>query len=78
LCTALDRLQALRDDLAKPFNVCSVYRSPEHNRAVRGAKRSKHMEGIASDIVMSNHDPVVVPRKQLRYEALWISRPRFT
>ncbi|TYR33467.1 DUF882 domain-containing protein [Mesorhizobium microcysteis] len=32
--------------------------SPEHNRAVGGAKRSKHMEGAAFDIAMSNHDPV--------------------
>lgn len=36
----------------------SPYRSPEHNRAVGGAKRSKHMEGAAFDIAMSNHDPV--------------------
>ena len=54
---ALDRLQALRDRLGKPFIVRSAYRSPEHNRAVGGAKRSKHMEGTAFDIAMSNHDP---------------------
>ena len=34
------------------------YRSPEHNRAVGGAKRSNHMEGTAFDIAMANHDPV--------------------
>jgi zinc D-Ala-D-Ala carboxypeptidase len=55
---ALDKLQALRDRLAKPLIVRSAYRSPEHNRAVGGAKRSKHMEGAAFDIAMSNHDPV--------------------
>ena len=55
---ALDRLQALRDRLGKPLIVRSAYRSPEHNRAVGGAKRSKHMEGTAFDIAMSNHDPV--------------------
>ena len=55
--TALDRLQALRDRLGKPFIVRSAYRSPEHNRAVGGATRSKHMEGTAFDIAMSNHDP---------------------
>lgn len=54
---ALDRLQALRDQLGKPLIVRSAYRSPEHNRAVGGAKRSKHMEGTAFDIAMSNHDP---------------------
>ena len=48
----------LRDRLRKPPFVRSAYRSPEHNRAVGGATRSKHMEGTAFDIAMSNHDPV--------------------
>ena len=55
---ALDTLQALRDRLGKPLIVRSAYRSPEHNRAVGGAKRSKHMDGTAFDIAMANHDPV--------------------
>jgi zinc D-Ala-D-Ala carboxypeptidase len=54
---ALDKLQALRDRLGKPLIVRSAYRSPEHNRAVGGARASKHMEGTAFDIAMSNHDP---------------------
>ena len=54
---ALDKLQALRDRLGKPLIVRSAYRSPEHNRAVKGAPRSKHMDGTAFDIAMSNHDP---------------------
>lgn len=55
---ALDKLQALRDRLGKPLIVRSAYRSPEHNRAVGGATRSKHMDGAAFDIAMANHDPV--------------------
>jgi hypothetical protein len=54
---ALDKLQALRDRLGKPLIVRSAYRSPEHNRAVGGAPRSKHMDGTAFDIAMTNHDP---------------------
>ena len=54
---ALDKLQALRLRLGKPLIMRSAYRSPEHNRAVGGAKASKHMEGIAFDIAMANHDP---------------------
>ena len=54
---AFDKLQALRLRLGKPLIVLSAYRSPEHNRAVGGAKASKHMEGIAFDIAMANHDP---------------------
>ena len=54
---ALDKLQALRDRLGKPLIVRSGYRSPEHNSAVGGAARSKHLEGAAFDIAMRNHDP---------------------
>jgi hypothetical protein len=54
---ALDKLQALRDRLGKPLIIRSAYRSPEHNRAVGGAKASKHMDGTAFDIAMRNHDP---------------------
>src|SRR5690606_18323309 len=54
---AMDKLQALRDRLGKPLIINSGYRSPEHNRAVGGAKGSNHMEGIAFDVSMSNHDP---------------------
>jgi len=56
---ALDKLQALRDRLGKPLIVRSAYRSPEHNRAVGGAKRSRHLVGAAFDIAMENRDPVV-------------------
>ncbi|MDP3197177.1 D-Ala-D-Ala carboxypeptidase family metallohydrolase [Tabrizicola sp.] len=55
---AMDKLPALRDRLGKPLIVRSAYRSPEHNRAVGGAKGSKHTDGTAFDIAMANHDPV--------------------
>jgi hypothetical protein len=55
---ALDKLQAPRGRLGKPLIVHSAYRSPEHNRAVGGATRSKHMDGAAFVIAMANHDPV--------------------
>ena len=54
---ALDKLQALRMRLGKPLIIRSAYRSPEHNRAVGGAKASKDVDGIAFDIAMANHDP---------------------
>jgi hypothetical protein len=54
---AMDMLQRLRTNLGKPLILTSAYRSPEHNRKVGGAKRSKHMEGIAFDVRMDNHDP---------------------
>ena len=54
---AMDRLQALRNKLGKPMIINSGYRSPEHNRAVGGAAGSKHMQGLAFDVRMDNHDP---------------------
>lgn len=54
---ALDKLQALRDRLGKPIVLTSAYRSPEHNRKVGGAKNSYHMQGVAFDVRMDNHDP---------------------
>ena len=55
---AMDKLQSLRNRLGKPLIVRSGYRSPSQNRAVGGAPASKHMQGTAFDIAMSNHDPV--------------------
>ena len=54
---AMDDLQSLRDMLGKPLIITSAYRSPEHNKRVGGAKRSKHLEGIAFDVRMDNHNP---------------------
>lgn len=54
----MDKLQRFRALLGKPFFVNSGYRSPEHNATLQGAaKFSWHMEGIARDISMRNHDP---------------------
>jgi hypothetical protein len=54
---AMDRLQALRTRLGRPLLITSAYRSPAHNRAVGGAKNSYHMQGVAFDVRMENHDP---------------------
>ena len=56
--TALDKLQALRDQVGAPLIVNSAYRIPDYNRQVGGAKHSMHLQGAAFDISMANHDPV--------------------
>jgi len=55
---ALRRLDQLRSDLGAPMLITSAYRDPEHNRRVGGARHSLHMQGIAFDVRMENHDPV--------------------
>jgi len=53
---AMDMLQEVRDTLGIPMFINSAYRSPEYNTFVGGASRSKHMEGIAFDVSMHNHN----------------------
>lgn len=58
---ALDTLEALRKELGnKPLIVNSGYRSESHNRAIGGAKHSKHREGTAFDISCQNHHPTIL------------------
>jgi zinc D-Ala-D-Ala carboxypeptidase len=54
---ALDALQRLRERLGKPIIITSAYRSPEHNRRIKGAQNSRHLAGDAFDVSMANHDP---------------------
>lgn len=53
---AMNMLQEMRSELGVPFIVNSAYRSPEYNAFVEGSPRSKHMEGIAFDVSMHNHN----------------------
>jgi zinc D-Ala-D-Ala carboxypeptidase len=50
-------LQSLRNRLGRPIIITSAYRSPAHNARVGGAPRSRHLQGIAFDVRMDNHDP---------------------
>lgn len=55
-----NKLQLIRDHFGSPVTFNSAYRTPEHNRKVKGAKKSYHMEGRAFDIVVKGHTPVEV------------------
>lgn len=52
--SSMDKLQALRTEIGKPFHIVSGYRSPEHNEAVGGATHSQHLLGKAFDISLAN------------------------
>jgi uncharacterized protein YcbK (DUF882 family) len=52
---SMDMLQELRDAIGKPLFVNSGYRSPEHNRKVKGAPNSFHLRGRAFDISNKRH-----------------------
>lgn len=50
-------LQILRDNLGKKIQVNSGYRSEPHNKKVGGKPKSKHILGIAADIVVEDKTP---------------------
>jgi uncharacterized protein YcbK (DUF882 family) len=50
-------LQVLRDEVKRPIRINSGYRSPQHNRKVGGATKSRHVVGDAADIVVTGMTP---------------------
>jgi len=60
LMVTMDRI---RDVLGKPVRITSAYRSPEVNAAIRGAKNSAHLRGLAADFVCGGQDPKDICRQ---------------
>jgi hypothetical protein len=56
LCTLSKTLQKLKDRYGKGITITSGYRSPEVNDKVEGEKDSKHMKGLAADIINSDEN----------------------
>lgn len=50
-------LEVIRSNVGKPIKVNSGYRSPEHNKSVRGEDNSQHLKGKAADITVSGYTP---------------------
>jgi hypothetical protein len=55
-CDFLDRLQAMRTAVGKPFVINSAHRCPKWNAICGGAPRSTH-KMIAADVSLRGHDP---------------------
>lgn len=58
----VERLQQIRDHFGAAVTINSGYRCSKHNRNVGGATRSKHVQGMAADIVVRNIAPIEVAR----------------
>ena len=56
----LDLLEAVRTHFNAPTIVLSGYRCETHNKNVGGAKKSKHLKGIATDIAVKDVHPNLV------------------
>ncbi|AUR93183.1 peptidase M15 [Vibrio phage 1.184.A._10N.286.49.A5] len=56
----VELLEVVRSHFGKPVIINSGCRCPNYNNKVGGASKSKHMEGIAADIVVKGVDPAEV------------------
>lgn len=55
-------LQKIRDHFGKPITINSGYRCEKHNKAVGGASKSRHTQGMAADIVIKGVAPAEVAK----------------
>lgn len=55
-------LQKIRNHFGKAVTVNSGYRCKTHNNEVGGASKSKHLSGMAADIVVSGVEPIEVAK----------------
>lgn len=53
----VDLLETVREEFGEPIHVTSGYRSPSHNRAVGGARDSRHTMGLAADVIIKRVSP---------------------
>lgn len=58
-------LETVREHFGEPVTVNSGYRSPAHNRRIGGARNSRHVMGLAADIVVDKG--AVSPRRVATY-----------
>lgn len=57
-----NKLQPMRDYFGAPVIINSAYRTPEHNKKVKGATNSYHMKGRAFDIKVKGRAPQEIAR----------------
>jgi len=66
-------LQPIRDYFGKPVMINSGYRCPKLNAAIKGAKNSQHVLGMAVDfeiIGMNNYDLAIWVKNNLKFDQL--------
>ena len=50
----ISTLNAVRHSAGVPMVITSGYRTEEHNKSIKGAKKSSHLIGVAADISCTN------------------------
>ena len=64
----------LRESLKVPITLTSIYRSPEYNRAVGGARASFHMENKAIDLQSSQASPQKIFNRLVKFRDAGVFR----
>lgn len=52
-----NNLQILRNHIAKPIQIMSGYRTVEYNQKCGGELKSKHLDAMAADIIVTGMTP---------------------
>jgi len=52
-----EALQIIRNEVNRPITITSGYRSPQHNKNIKGALKSMHLTGMAADFRVSGMTP---------------------
>ena len=70
------RLQMIRTLIRRPLTVVSGCRCIRHNRRVGGAKKSRHLRGIAVDVRAIGLTPKQIARiaRSLGFGGIWIGK----
>lgn len=63
----IEILESVRSQFKKPVKINSGCRCHDHNKKVGGTPKSKHMEGIAADIVVKGVSPIDVHKFLIDY-----------
>jgi uncharacterized protein YcbK (DUF882 family) len=50
-------LQIIRNEVKRPISINSGYRSPSHNKKIKGASNSTHLKGLGADFIVSGLSP---------------------
>ena len=66
----VSKLQAFRDRIGKSISINSAYRCPAHNAEVGGVPNSEHVQGCATDIVVSGMSPSAVAQAASSFDGV--------
>lgn len=75
------RVNELRQHYDAPMIATSGYRGPEHNREIGGSPTSRHLKGVAVDILDRDGDFaafVMTNHRLLEQIGLWVEDPHYT